>query len=1391
MTNSDRFDPYYEWLGIPPNQQPPHLYRLLGIEVFEDNPNVIERAADRQMAHVRTFQTGPHAAASQRLLNELAAARLCLLSPEKKKDYDQRLRQELGTAPPPVAQKPPVPPPEPPAEITDFVPTPTAPLATRPSMRRSKRVPLYAQPAFITIVVVAISAALLAALVSVISSPTPVPRPAKRPDRPPVRPALQQDGGKRPVPYDGSPEEVPPGMVLIPVDELMDRPTDPPVRPPWPDPPTLVVQHVEDSSGVILDEFAFCQSISFSDFVDVARKLRPLGYRPIRCRAYDAAGEILIGAVWVRDGLPWRLIGAVTADRVREAHRELSSAQYEMTDVTQIPLSQKLFIALWHRSGGSSRSQEISVDVSPAAWQATAEQHAELGFSIESIHVARQLDGSLSYNALWSRNDDGRSCILWEGVQEELLSSLPAAGTPRDVCLSLLDDGSVMCHCVLLEAPGPPIQMPLATDPQSHLQACLKLAARGYRPASISLVTPPDGGLPLATSLWYAGAVEQPPKTPSGPTPPPSPKPAPKPTPQPSPEPKSDRPAANQPLRFHGRHYVKIEHSERWADLSKAFTAEAWVRLPKRAPAGEYPVMGNLGPAADSSGQSPESLAGWGLDFKVSAPDGGRPDRLILRTGSEQKETAVESADDQWHHVAVVNQPRDDGSSSVILFLDGKLLVEHPLEAADAATRGLAVFLGAPPHLSQRATTYVDLRAFRLSTVARYQDAFTPESQWVHASPTTMVLLDFQPTEDNVLVDITGHSAGRPIVGAEWIAADQPPLEVTQLAKDDGVPQGRPVPDAAALQQAEQRYREVYGDQLKDARSRAEKLWLAVELSIRAAEEEDAAVQYVLFREAVRLAGEGGDLPRALKVIRQWESNFQIDTWAVKAEAVDQALSNTRSIADGWALAELITGLADRAMVNGKAEVAKELVAALTPLGRRLKNAELTRVANARSRFLPSALQLQQQAVMAGQLLATAPDDPKAHLVIGKFLCFLASDWQQGLAHLAKCGEPALKNLADRDLAGAAEPGEQLALAEAWNQWAKGAGEIERNGADQRAQHWLDQCIGKLEGAEANRAARLATELRGRIVRLQLGDGEKKWLEAPPGKLVRLAGHQEAVTGVAVNRSGRRIVSASSDGTVRSWNWLEQRELSRIAPDVGPLRCLALSPDEWLAIVAGDRSVIAVCDLRRATKMAQWDTQQQVSDIVVGSDGRLIWAKAVANFKNLVIADLTTGVAKAELNFPQTPVRLAVSPSGRLGAAANNQRLIRSADFDQGGAVSLTGHERPVADLVFDLRERRLASCDSSMVIVWDLSTGKAEYRFQPPTGCRHLTFLAGGHRLAAAGTIGAIYLWDLDAGKLMTTVHAEATAAVTVNDLAPLPDDTGLVVAGSDGAVYVIRLPD
>jgi hypothetical protein len=52
------FNAYHKWLGIVSQDQPPNHYRLLGIELYESDSDVIDGAADRQMSFIRQYQSG-------------------------------------------------------------------------------------------------------------------------------------------------------------------------------------------------------------------------------------------------------------------------------------------------------------------------------------------------------------------------------------------------------------------------------------------------------------------------------------------------------------------------------------------------------------------------------------------------------------------------------------------------------------------------------------------------------------------------------------------------------------------------------------------------------------------------------------------------------------------------------------------------------------------------------------------------------------------------------------------------------------------------------------------------------------------------------------------------------------------------------------------------------------------------------------------------------------------------------------------------------------------------------------------------------------------------------------------------------------------------------------
>jgi hypothetical protein len=90
---SHPLDAYHKWLGIPPAEQPANHYRLLGLTLFEGDVDAMQSAAEQRIAHVRTFQISQHAELSQRILNELAAARQELTRRHNPASRKRRMRE--------------------------------------------------------------------------------------------------------------------------------------------------------------------------------------------------------------------------------------------------------------------------------------------------------------------------------------------------------------------------------------------------------------------------------------------------------------------------------------------------------------------------------------------------------------------------------------------------------------------------------------------------------------------------------------------------------------------------------------------------------------------------------------------------------------------------------------------------------------------------------------------------------------------------------------------------------------------------------------------------------------------------------------------------------------------------------------------------------------------------------------------------------------------------------------------------------------------------------------------------------------------------------------------------------------------------------------------------
>jgi WD40 repeat protein/formylglycine-generating enzyme required for sulfatase activity len=231
------FDPYHIWLGISETARPVSKYRLLSIDEFESDRDVISTAAERQTVFLRTLQAGEHSILVAELLNEVSQARVTLLNADQKAVYDEELREqqtpepEPEPTPIPVVQTPSPTPVVVRGTVTQEFPVSVVQTVKRPRRRRQKEI--WKRPAVIGVSLVGVIAVLALMMFSgdaepvasnvppvvtspFMPSPVPVPEPQTDPVPHPVTPpTLPPQREAEPEPKTGSESEPQPTVSTL------------------------------------------------------------------------------------------------------------------------------------------------------------------------------------------------------------------------------------------------------------------------------------------------------------------------------------------------------------------------------------------------------------------------------------------------------------------------------------------------------------------------------------------------------------------------------------------------------------------------------------------------------------------------------------------------------------------------------------------------------------------------------------------------------------------------------------------------------------------------------------------------------------------------------------------------------------------------------------------------------------------------------------------------------------------------------------------------------------------------------------------------------------------------------------------------------------------------
>jgi WD40 repeat protein len=284
-------------------------------------------------------------------------------------------------------------------------------------------------------------------------------------------------------------------------------------------------------------------------------------------------------------------------------------------------------------------------------------------------------------------------------------------------------------------------------------------------------------------------------------------------------------------------------------------------------------------------------------------------------------------------------------------------------------------------------------------------------------------------------------------------------------------------------------------------------------------------------------------------------------------------------------------------------------------------------------------------------------------------------------------------------------------------------------------------------------------------------------------------GHDDEVTGVAFDAKGKRVASASADGTIKVWDAETGQVLHTLRGHAGRVEDVAFSPDGQQMASAGYDQTVKVWDVATGNECYTLRGHDaEVACVAFSPDGQRL---ASASWdKTVKVWDAATGRLLHTLaEHPDRVFSVTFSPDGRrLATGSQDVRVWDATTGDLLGACTANPVEPLiwVGSVAFHPDGQRLASANGNKTVyIWDSTTWKALHVLRGhSSGVGSVRFSPDGERLASASYDQTVRLWDTARGAELQILRGHT--ALPVFSVAFAPDGQRLASGGGDKTVRV-----
>ncbi len=300
----------------------------------------------------------------------------------------------------------------------------------------------------------------------------------------------------------------------------------------------------------------------------------------------------------------------------------------------------------------------------------------------------------------------------------------------------------------------------------------------------------------------------------------------------------------------------------------------------------------------------------------------------------------------------------------------------------------------------------------------------------------------------------------------------------------------------------------------------------------------------------------------------------------------------------------------------------------------------------------------------------------------------------------------------------------------------------------------------RLYSSACHRADNLPDDFEAGVRRLLPGQHLQKVLPGLTGRLY----------GIAADTTMSTAATLMQDGKIHIWDCVDGSPTKTLRPQGPRPRCIAMNPSGRRLLTATEGDPVNVWDLKTEFPVNRLQPHAGfLNGLTVTDDGRR--AAAVGTVGSVIIWDLASRTILANHTVHSGFLTcLAVAQDNSTCIIGGSNGFVLLFNLDEGQTLArLRGHENVVTAVAVDSQSQLAASGDSAGTIdVWDTQEGLHRHRLQGHTGTiRFLSLRCGGAFCLSASADGTARVWDLVAGRPVLSVQlgSEVFAGVGSRD--------------------------